>query len=525
MLLLRAVDTQAYSSEKFAKMVSQGVDAIEFRVDTYVEPGFLTFIPEGILYEASYRIAFLRRHLHLPVIYSLRPRRESGAFTGTLNDYLTLVAHGFRLLCDVVEISMRELNDEQIRSLLAKRQPGTKVLLSAYWPEETFEWDSEKPKEYIERAIALGADVVKLVKPANSMLDNFEAVKLQERFALKYPHLPLIINNFNNIGLLSHCFNIHLAPVTHPNLPSSSSLHRERHLLTAVELERGLVAAGLSQVKQVFDIETRNLGTRFPVDPSALMQTGFDQLALPFEMRFISQAEGKSLEKLMQSPTFGGALVSTSVDSEDSTATLAARTIGKADIVYGSNMPIRITPPTSRKLIKDNKMVLAIRKCIVRHLSPVNAINTHSAAVLEGGAGHQGREALFTLLSLGIKTVYLLHCQPEVHDPPLQLPSDALKVPFRLVQLASFEELPVDSRLHRPVNVVVSLQSPPSACPAPLAHAVGGVMVNLSKHTSGWCGSGDNWIDVSRTAVEAELVKEQFSAITGKTLPSDTLAL
>lgn len=528
MLMLRAHDSQVYSSEKFARLVSQGVDALEYRVDTYAEPGFSSaFLPDSILYEASYRIAFLKRHLHLPVVYGLRTTREGGSFVGTTEEYMTLVAHGFRLLCDVIEISMRELNDDQIRSLMARRQPGTKVLLSAYWPDGHFSWNSEQPQEYLQRAVDLGADLVKLLKPAHSMLDNFEAVQVQEQYAQQHPNLPVIINNWNTIGHLSHCFNVHLTPVTHPSLPSSASPHRERHLLTAVEVERGLVAAGLTQLKQVFHVADPEeaASNKFPlIDASALMQSGFDQLSLPFEMRFITRSDTVRLEELMKRPTFGGALVAHAVHPNDPDATPAARTIGYADVVYGNNPPVRLVPPRARMLLKDNKRVVAIRKCIVRHLSPVNAINSQSAAILEGASGHPGREALFTLLSLGIKTIYMVRCQAEVSQPPLVLPSEARKVAHRLVPLTSLDQLPAHSKGHRPINVVVCMYQPGASCPSALSHSLGGVMVNLSSFPRSWASSSDNWIDVSRTAVAIEQVKEQFLAVTGKSLPSDPCA-
>lgn len=523
MLVLKDADEEACLNEKIAREVSQGVDAVEFRVDTCLKPDSQSssFSPGNALYESSYRIASLRRFLHLPVVYAVRTVREQGVFEGSAADLMRLIAHGFRLLCDIVEISLLELDDDQIRSLMQHRKPGTKVMLSVYWTEADFGWEDTEPQATLQRAISLAPDVIKLVKPAHSMLDNWQAVQLQERMAIKYPSLPLIVNNYGTLGHLSHCFNLHLTPVTHASLPSSSSPTRERHLLTAVELERGLVASGITEMRQVYDFD-EGIGassTKLLADSAALCLSGFEQLALPFELRFLSKPFVMALEDAMQSPTFGGALVTQTVAPDDPLATPVCRTIGRVDTVCAHAPPVRLSSPSSIKLVKHNKRVSAIRKNIVRHLSPVNAINSGSEAVLEGASDHSGREALYALLSLGIKNVYMLRCAGNVLNPPLELPPEATSTAPRLVPIASLEELPTHRKHHRSVTIVVTMSQPSLSIPRVLAHPLGGVVLNLSSRWCSWSTISDNWIDVSRQAVEIELVREQFFAITGKMLP------
>ncbi|KAL8279413.1 hypothetical protein RQP46_008225 [Phenoliferia psychrophenolica] len=422
------------------ELVTRGADAIELRVDTLPDHSISSpstpipttpsasrpssplnnptplspALPPPLFsgnpspFSACLTAGFLRQRSPLPLIWTVRTLGQGGTFSGSHLEYLQLVASGFRLACDFVDIELA-LDDAEIADLVKRRFGGTQVVLSWTWTEAGHEWDSEEVGEMYWRAVRLGADVVRLSMPPLAPAANFAAAALQSRLAAE-GGVPLVALNTGHGGSLSLILNPILSPISHPRLDRGPAQGELSHR----ELLQARVLNGLDRTRTITDFGAHALS-------SAFLRASVNDLGLPYDVVLASASPSSSspppIDSLLASPSFGGLLLSTPLSHLPATLhhSPAALSTGHIDTIYPLLPPPSLTsfPSPSLPIHTENTFALSLSSTISHHLSPANAIGRWTSAIVLHTHGRLAREVLWALANLGVRNIYALGCSEE----------------------------------------------------------------------------------------------------------------
>jgi len=511
----------AFQEAAALEIICRGVQAIEFRVDCFnvstingttpiSEPAFDHGHPD--LFSVFSALAFLRQHSGLPVLFTLRTAAQGGRFQGSTSDYIRLIEAAFRLSCDFVDIELL-LPKDQIAQLMG-RKGRSKVVLSHTWLEADpiIAWHGPEIQAIYEEAKRLGADAVKLIKPARSIKDNIESISLQSTLAANND-TPLIALNSGLVGRLSRQLNPFLSPVTHPNIPTD----RIKQFLTAPQMNDGLRLSGLLVPKKIY---YQNNGKD---EASARkLQAGFEELHLPFSIQDAGQAD---LTTLIKDSDFGGSL--TDIQSRSDRpfhCAPSARAIGFIDLVSvedsdaSSYLHVPDVSRSERRYHLQNLRSKAITNSLTAHLSPVNAIVSATSAIVDGASQQSHRAVFYSLADLGIDLIYAINCSDDFLDFAQSL---APKFKFQILVGKSLDNLPAHHSHRAPSIVIFCSEQKP--LPSSLLDApTGGTMLVMDGRVGQSTDNG--WIQVGQAAIERELTSLRFATLTGgKRIPQNIL--
>ncbi|ORY56199.1 type I 3-dehydroquinase-domain-containing protein [Leucosporidium creatinivorum] len=551
-------DDPILRSAKLLEVASRGVDALEIRVDTLAgchstptkhSPSSASQPPDAPTvttsraasptqvagnpdpFFVSLRVGALRQNSPLPLLYTVQTFGQGGCFTGSRDDYIRLVEHGFRLACDFVDVELG-LEDDEIELLMQSKSRGSRTIMSWRW-DSPVAWNSAEVGAVYERAVRLGADIVRLEQPASSPASSFELALLQDRLA-KTAGVPLIGINTGATGQMSRIFNRLLTPVSHPSLAEAASLAREG-VHSFAELQQALKLTGLHSPRTIYDLAATERMSCWVGDAPSVgssnerLQDAIASLALPF--LFTRRPSSTYLPSLIEQGDFGGALLPPRVDlaayPSHIPLSLAASTIGYADTLVPSSTPsipfdepAPSGPPSPPTL--DNLRSLALQHLLRSHLSPANAVGRHSSAVVIDAYGQAGREALFALSQLGVRKIFVLGSDGA-----------ALKVyEGTVISIASLADVDQSGLRHLPAIVLSCSANMPSLSPTLEGSSTPGVVLCMEGEgqtsMEGEGGrtlmdvddDGDGWIRLGRKELKEEVVRRQFFALTGKRMPS-----
>jgi len=159
--------------------------AVELRLDGMAEPGLDGLLPfEG-----------------LKVIVTNRRREEGGAFTGTEEARMAVLAKAVDFCADYVdvEVSTEEKRIGDIRERIARRSGQTGLILSFHDFSRTPAL--EELQRIVRKARDRGADVVKIATLARFLEDNLILIDLL-RYG-KREGIPMAVHGMGEMGRLS----------------------------------------------------------------------------------------------------------------------------------------------------------------------------------------------------------------------------------------------------------------------------------------------------------------------------------
>ncbi|RYP66881.1 hypothetical protein DL769_005913 [Monosporascus sp. CRB-8-3] len=366
----------------------------------------------------------IRRNTVLPIIFHVILPDGASDSNEDLRLYLNLVAHGFRLAAEFVTVDLR-LDDAQIsRFVVTKRQ--SKIIGNAESALDGVPWASPLWASKFERAKSLGCDLVRLVRPASTMDDNFEVGRLRSAVKLtgeNFVKVPLIAYNSGMRGRHSACFNpimTPVAPATMANLNINHASSAQGPCLTALEATRALYSSFIYDPMKLYVFGANVDYSLSPAMHSAALKAcGMPHVYEPFSTDSIS-----NFEALVRDPSFAGASVGFPFKVDILTMTDALSPHAKAIGAANTLIPIRHlnrdgTIPDAGVLIRgtnragpvrglfgENTDWIGIRACIRRGLSPANAVRPTSCGLVIG-AGGMARAAVYAMLQLGVKNIVI----------------------------------------------------------------------------------------------------------------------
>ncbi|GAA6030620.1 hypothetical protein JCM8097_006241 [Rhodosporidiobolus ruineniae] len=440
-------DLRVVSGETIRK-VAGGVDLIEMRVDTLVEiePTPSPFSPSGSgpssssspaprrrlipsLHFAALNFGHLRRCSPLPILWTVRTASQGGVFPepssnpALLEPYLALVELGFKLGAEYVDLELSTLPDEVIRRFLALRGAATQCLGADHDRKGAWKWGSQDVLDKYLRATRLGVDVVKLVSTPLTFDANLELLKFREKIDLLPSSslspsdaeddsatpspadrpVPLLAINLGKGGQISRYLNPVLTPVTHPLLPGVAAPGQ----LTYAQTQQALFLSGLI-LEKTFFVPTSSVADAFAREALTL---GLPYTFLVEDRLQMRQVEANFAGAYLGPPS--SALSVLSLPETDEVLPPAAAS-GWADLVVPAcTEPASFdVPPAPRGFYKHtNVRVLALAEVITQNLSPINAVGTHTCALLVGLRRKDRAEVLEALRMVGARWVFLLACE------------------------------------------------------------------------------------------------------------------
>ncbi|GAA5845928.1 hypothetical protein JCM9279_002427 [Rhodotorula babjevae] len=372
----------------------------------------------------------LRRCSPLPILFTVRTAKQGGAFPDPYDDhpdlmaeYVALVELGFKLGAEYVDVELA-LPDEVIERLLALRGAATQVLGADHDRRGEWQWMSDAVLDKYKRAARLGCDVIKLVSTPTSFESNLELLKFRARCdaldlgddpdgndldlddgSTSSRRIPLLAINLGKGGQISRYLNPVLTPVTHPLLPGVAAPGQ----LTYAQTQQALFLSGLILEKTFFV-------------PSAAVADAFSREALTLGLPYTFLVEDRLALRATE-PNFGGAYLGApalplavgALPASDEVLPPARATQWADLCVPACDSPLSydVAPRPLGHFKHTNVRVLALAEVITQNLSPINAVGTHTCALLVGLARRDRSEVEEALRMVGARWVFLLACEED----------------------------------------------------------------------------------------------------------------
>ncbi|KAF8316173.1 Pentafunctional AroM protein [Clavulina sp. PMI_390] len=405
--------------------LTEGADAIEFRVDLLYQPGFHPKIPNipPRAYVAN-QLAALRQLSALPIVYTVRTVSQGGAFPDGAEDaafelYDLAIKSGVEYVD--VEITW---SPKRLRELNA-RKGRSKILSSFHDWSGSMKWDGDLVREKYTLASSLG-DVVKIVGKANTIDDNFSLIRFQNQMGERPGAKPFIAINMGLDGQLSRILNPYFSPLWHPLMQAKAAPGQ----LPFAEIQKALYLMGQVPTKKFYLFGTPIGHSQSPT----IHNTGFSVLGLPHNYSLLETKEvDAEIEKTVNSPDFGGASVT--IPHKLAIMPLLTALSDHAKMIGAVNTIIPREENGKRILFGDNTDWLAIRDTAAANL--VHPVNSKTTGLVIG-AGGTSRAAIYALHQLGVGHIYIYNrTQRAAHELVQSFPAE-----YNLTVLEALDEYP-----------------------------------------------------------------------------------
>ncbi|KAJ6602150.1 type I 3-dehydroquinase-domain-containing protein [Mycena sp. CBHHK59/15] len=367
--------------------LSLGIDLWELRVDLLASLD-LTFL--------AFQIALLRRHSPLPILFTLRTSRHGGRFPdipndeAAINDLGTLFRHALRLGVEYVDLEVTFPLSvlEDIVSL-----KGSTTIIGSYCDiMGNISWTGHQTRQIYDKIVQMGADIVKIVNVARSFEDN---MSLRQFVAtVERNPIPLVAINLGPEGKISRALNHVLSPLSHPLLPRVSSPGQ----ISFYETQSILHLTGLLPQKKYYLFGCPIAHSMSPT----LQNTAFATLGLPHTYELKETLTVEELKEVLESPNFGGASVT--IPYKRDIIPLLQHISRHAKIIGAVNTIVPISGGGG--FSGDNTDWRAIKTCLLRSLTPANAVTSTTTALVLG-AGGTSRATLYALHHIGVINIYI----------------------------------------------------------------------------------------------------------------------
>ncbi|KAK4570416.1 hypothetical protein LTR86_002496 [Recurvomyces mirabilis] len=372
---------------------------------------------EDLLLSIAEAFAVVRRSTIIPIILTVAPAQRDGELK---QQYMCLTSYCLRFGPEYVTVALPPNGDTvNVRALLGGK--GRTIMIGECDMDSRPKngWLDEECLKLYCRGDSLGFDIVRVRMPADSTDDNFGIPIFLDR-ANRLRLRPLLTAyNTGKHGRTSLCFNKILTPVTAPGSHNSMTA-RGKIAITAPDIFSALFATFVYEPLHFF---IYGASVDFSLSP-VMHNAAYRACGMQHTYSKHSSPDLKDFEMLCQQPDFGGAAVvqpyKTGVLPLLKGLSSHAKAIGAVNTI----LPVRefvqdSRMPTSTQLLLqanksgpvkalygDNTDWIGMRACLRRGLSPANTVRPHSTALI-CGAGGQARSAVYAMLSLGVRTVFV----------------------------------------------------------------------------------------------------------------------
>jgi 3-dehydroquinate dehydratase type I len=390
---------------KLAELESGG-DAIELCVDRWNSNMQATI---------SKQVSVLRRNARTPIILSVDTSSTGlGPQSATQTRYFDILEHGLRL---GVEYLVADLTQDQTRLAGIIHSRGTTKIIGQQVFEPTSPpWNSPDVEAIYTTASKQGYQLVRLLRITTAREDNGAVVEFSSKIrSLPGPNPPLIAYNIGTLGRTSQVFNSILTSVTHPAITTKSSHDPQ---ITSRDAVQALFASYILDPLK-FYISGENV--TYSLSP-AMHNAAYAHCGMGHTYTIPPSPSLAMLDQIGRDPNFGGSSVvqpwRVAVYQKLASKSRHAEAIGAINTI----MPLRgidgkvytLQEQAARRnqagtvlgWYGENTDWVGIMTCIMRHLSPRNAVSAKTTALVVG-AGGMARAAVYAMLRLGCWKIFI----------------------------------------------------------------------------------------------------------------------
>ncbi|KAK6196504.1 hypothetical protein LQW54_011497 [Pestalotiopsis sp. IQ-011] len=397
--------------------LESGADAVEIIVDTW---------PNNILDFLAMQVSLIRRKLNLPILYHVeelpREERQRPQEERDRQD-LGLMLHGLRLGVEYLSLDL-ERNENLVAMVLALRG-RTKIIgnftLKGF---NAPKWTNPIYLEHFRRAQSLGCSIVRFARFCIQDRDQGRQQLLDAVSAMPDPKPHIVVYEYSVLGAINSSVLSDSAapfrawtfmPVGHHAIKASSREH-----LAGVNSTRGSLRL-MFRHGSLQPLKFYTLGSKvhYSVSP-AMHRAAYEALVMPhsFDARDCDRLE--ELDRLRREHDFGGAQLTAPfkvvmMDHVDHLST-HAKAIGAVNTLLplrGESSSIldhantRNRAGSANKFYGDNTDWSSIMTCLRRGISPRNTVQPSRTTGLVLGAGGMARAAIYALIKLGCRKIFL----------------------------------------------------------------------------------------------------------------------
>lgn len=399
-------------------VLQDGIDVVELVLDMPANvEGYRNVLARDTISRA---LAMVRRQFAVPVIYHVRLYDISGP---TLRRYFDLLHLGLRFAPDYITVDLRGPYEEIRRIVEVKG--CTKVVGHLVDTDPSpDQWLSPVPMSRYAYAKELGCEVVRLCQPTLSVEDNFSCHTFLKKIDSLPDRIPTVAYNTGDRGYLSAAFNQVLTPVSHECLLDGSFTEKKpfRSLLSTFSARQIRQTQYTCRALDKLDYYVLGTNVYDSLSPS-MHNAGFDACGTPHTYSIFQSATLDEIRTLINARNFGGASISmpfkTEIVSSLESLSPSARIIRAANTLLpirrldGADVPSEPRCKLQRNragrivgFYGDNTDWMAVHACVLRYISPANAISPRSIGLVIG-AGGMARAAIYALAWLDIRRIFI----------------------------------------------------------------------------------------------------------------------
>lgn len=380
--------------------------------------------PDDLFNVIARQVALIRRKLALPIIYSVEENpREERSRPAEERDRMdaALLELGLRLNVEYISLDLQR-NSDLVKRILDQR--GRTAVIGNFWfpGMSAPPWTSEVHVHNYEHAVALGCNIVRIERFHHGSLPLGDPTGL--RTALEQlipdPKPPLVAYDYSILGLCTPLQSRILSPVKHVD-----AVNRRDHLATVCTTTRAMAQLFLRQELNTLEFYTIGSHVAYSIMP-AINMAAFAFTGLQHMFRALPCSTLDDLNQLFLAAgtsgneTFGGATLAAPfkmiIPPHLKLQSRHAAALGAVNVI----LPLRGRPPAVLQHVQarnragpcqefygDNTDWRSIYKCLQRTISPRNAVQPSRTTGLVVGAGGMARAAIYALLQLGCRHIFI----------------------------------------------------------------------------------------------------------------------
>ncbi|KAK8016886.1 hypothetical protein PG993_015075 [Apiospora rasikravindrae] len=444
--------------------IETGADAIEIVLDdAFVQPDQDSRLAPERASQISKVVGHIRRNAVIPIIMNVVWPSKDSISEAQRIVYTEHLQHALRLSPEYIAIDLR-LDDRWFHHIMASRRT-TKVIGSVNIKSNPPAWTDPVWTSYYRKARRLNCDLVRLLRPATQVEDNFEINSFRSAIKDLGPsELPVIAFNTGSKGRNSQCFNRILTSVIPEPLLHQREDEDSLYVSPALTALQATSALHSSFIIDAMKLYVFGANVRYSLSP-AMHTVALKACGIPHSYTPYSTDSMSNIRDLIHDPQFAGASIGLPFKVEVISLTHSLSSHAKAIGAVNTLIPVRQLNPDGTipdnalffhyrnragpvlALFGENTDWVGVRACIRRGLSPANAVRPTSSGLVIG-AGGMARAAVYSMLQLGVRNIAIYNRTIENaaklvshfsrllarHDIPLLGASSDFETKFHVLQ-------------------------------------------------------------------------------------------